>query len=101
MLRNWREGRGHDIKKGHPVAAAKSLGKGIGHAGKAVGEGTKVRSGKRHEQSRGKNVGRHCYNPEAINCFAGDSSTKPAPNPPRSPFLSQSVANQKGSSWSG
>jgi peptidoglycan hydrolase-like protein with peptidoglycan-binding domain len=32
---------GHDIKEGHPVAAAKAIGKGFGHAGKAVGEGTK------------------------------------------------------------
>lgn len=32
---------GHDIKEGHPVAAGKAFGKGVGHAGKAVGEGTK------------------------------------------------------------
>jgi peptidoglycan hydrolase-like protein with peptidoglycan-binding domain len=32
---------GHDIKEGHPVAAAKAVGKGVGHAGKAVAEGTK------------------------------------------------------------
>ena len=32
---------GHDIKGGHPVAAAKAIGKGFGHAGKAVAEGTK------------------------------------------------------------
>ena len=32
---------GHDIKGGHPVAAAKAMGKGFGHAGKAVAEGTK------------------------------------------------------------
>lgn len=32
---------GHDIKEGHPVAAAKAFGKGFGHAGKAVAEGTK------------------------------------------------------------
>jgi peptidoglycan hydrolase-like protein with peptidoglycan-binding domain len=32
---------GHDIAKGHPVAAAKAMGTGVGRAGKAVGEGTK------------------------------------------------------------
>jgi len=32
---------GHDIKKGHPIAATKAMGKGFGRAGKAVGEGTK------------------------------------------------------------
>ena len=32
---------GHDIKEGHPVAAAKALGKGVGRFGKKVGEGTK------------------------------------------------------------
>jgi peptidoglycan hydrolase-like protein with peptidoglycan-binding domain len=32
---------GHDIKQGHPIAAGKALGKGVGRAGKAVGEGTK------------------------------------------------------------
>jgi len=32
---------GHDIKEGHPVAAGKALGTGVGRAGKAVGEGTK------------------------------------------------------------
>jgi peptidoglycan hydrolase-like protein with peptidoglycan-binding domain len=32
---------GHDFKEGHPVAALKAIGKGFGHAGKAVGEGTK------------------------------------------------------------
>ena len=32
---------GHDVKEGHPIAAAKAFGKGFGHAGKAVGEGTK------------------------------------------------------------
>jgi lipid-binding SYLF domain-containing protein len=32
---------GHDIKEGHPVAAGKAFGKGVGRAGKAVGEGTK------------------------------------------------------------
>jgi peptidoglycan hydrolase-like protein with peptidoglycan-binding domain len=40
-LKNGAKAAGHDIKKGHPVAAAKALGKGIGRAGKAVGEGTK------------------------------------------------------------
>src|SRR5439155_14777418 len=30
----------HDIKEGHPIAAGKAMGKGIGRAGKAVGEGT-------------------------------------------------------------
>jgi len=32
---------GHDIAGGHPVAATKAMGKGIGHFGKKVGEGTK------------------------------------------------------------
>jgi peptidoglycan hydrolase-like protein with peptidoglycan-binding domain len=32
---------GHNIKEGHPLAAAKAFGKGFGHAGKAVAEGTK------------------------------------------------------------
>ena len=32
---------GHDIKEGHPVATAKAFGKGFGHAGKSVAEGTK------------------------------------------------------------
>jgi peptidoglycan hydrolase-like protein with peptidoglycan-binding domain len=32
---------GHDIKEGHPIAAGKAMGKGVGRAGKAVGEGTK------------------------------------------------------------
>ena len=32
---------GHNIKEGHPVAAAKSIGKGVGRFGKKVGEGTK------------------------------------------------------------
>jgi hypothetical protein len=32
---------GNDIKKGHPIAATKAMGKGFGRAGKAVGEGTK------------------------------------------------------------
>ena len=32
---------GHDIKEGHPVAAGKAFGTGVGRAGKAVGEGTK------------------------------------------------------------
>lgn len=32
---------GHDIASGHPVAAAKAIGTGVGRAGKKVGEGTK------------------------------------------------------------
>jgi peptidoglycan hydrolase-like protein with peptidoglycan-binding domain len=32
---------GHDITNGHPIGAVKALGKGFGHAGKAVAEGTK------------------------------------------------------------
>jgi len=40
-LKNGAKAAGHDIKKGHPVAAAKAMGKGVGRAGKAVGEGTK------------------------------------------------------------
>ncbi len=32
---------GHEIKEGHPIEAGKDLGKGVGHAAKAVGEGTK------------------------------------------------------------
>ena len=32
---------GHNIKEGHPIAAAKSLGKGVGRFGKKVGKGTK------------------------------------------------------------
>jgi peptidoglycan hydrolase-like protein with peptidoglycan-binding domain len=32
---------GHNFKEGHPLAAAKALGKGVGHAGKSVAEGTK------------------------------------------------------------
>ena len=32
---------GHNFKEGHPWAAAKALGKGFGHAGKSVAEGTK------------------------------------------------------------
>jgi peptidoglycan hydrolase-like protein with peptidoglycan-binding domain len=32
---------GHDIAGGHPVAATEAMGKGIGHFGKKVGEGTK------------------------------------------------------------
>ena len=32
---------GHNVKEGHPVAAAKAFGQGFGHAGKSVGEGTK------------------------------------------------------------
>jgi len=30
----------HDIKEGHPIAAGKAMGKGIGRASKAVAEGT-------------------------------------------------------------
>jgi peptidoglycan hydrolase-like protein with peptidoglycan-binding domain len=40
-LKNGAKAAGHDIKKGHPVAATKAMGKGIGRAGKEVGEGTK------------------------------------------------------------
>jgi peptidoglycan hydrolase-like protein with peptidoglycan-binding domain len=40
-LKNGAKAAGHNIKKGHSVAAAKAIGKGIGRAGKAVGEGTK------------------------------------------------------------
>ena len=32
---------GHDIAGGHPIAGAEAMGKGIGHFGKKVGEGTK------------------------------------------------------------
>src|SRR4051812_12743477 len=32
---------GHDIAGGHPIAATQAMGKGIGHFGKKVGEGTK------------------------------------------------------------
>jgi peptidoglycan hydrolase-like protein with peptidoglycan-binding domain len=32
---------GHDVVSGHPVAAAKAIGTGVGRAGKKVGEGTK------------------------------------------------------------
>jgi len=32
---------GYDLKERHPIAAAKAFGKGIGHASKAVAEGTK------------------------------------------------------------
>ena len=32
---------GHDIVGGHPIAATEAMGKGIGHFGKKVGEGTK------------------------------------------------------------
>ena len=32
---------GHDIAGGHPIAATEAIGKGIGHFGKKVGEGTK------------------------------------------------------------
>ena len=40
-LKNGAKAAGHNIKKGHPIAAAKAIGKGIGRAGKAAGEGTK------------------------------------------------------------
>jgi peptidoglycan hydrolase-like protein with peptidoglycan-binding domain len=40
-LKNGAKAAGHDIKKGHPVAATKAMGTGIGRAGKEVGEGTK------------------------------------------------------------
>ena len=40
-LKSGAKAAGHDIKEKHPVAAAKDMGKGIGEAGKAVGEGTK------------------------------------------------------------
>ena len=40
-LKNGAKAAGHNIKKGHPIAAAKAVGKGIGRAGKAAGEGTK------------------------------------------------------------
>lgn len=32
---------GHDIAGGHPIAATEAMGKGIGHFGKKVGEGSK------------------------------------------------------------
>lgn len=40
-LKSGAKAAGHAIKEKHPVAAAKDMGKGIGEAGKAVGEGTK------------------------------------------------------------
>ena len=40
-LKTGAKAAGQDIKEKHPVAAAKDMGKGIGEAGKAVGEGTK------------------------------------------------------------
>lgn len=40
-LKTGAKAAGRDIKEKHPVAAAKDMGKGIGEAGKAVGEGTK------------------------------------------------------------
>lgn len=40
-LKTGAKAAGHDIREKHPVAAAKDMGKGIGEAGKAVGEGTK------------------------------------------------------------
>ncbi len=33
---------GHDIVQGHPIAAGKAMGTGVGRAGKAVGQGTKA-----------------------------------------------------------
>lgn len=38
---NGAKAAGHDIKEGHPLAAAKAFGKGVGHASKSVAEGTK------------------------------------------------------------
>lgn len=38
---NGAKAAGHNFKEGHPLAAAKSLGKGFGHASKSVAEGTK------------------------------------------------------------
>ena len=32
----------HDIKEGHPIAASKAMGKGVGRAGKAIGESTEA-----------------------------------------------------------
>lgn len=40
-LGNGAKAAGHDLKERHPIAAAKALGKGIGHASKSVAEGTK------------------------------------------------------------
>ena len=40
-LGNGTKAAGHDLKERHPIAAAKAFGKGIGHASKAVAEGTK------------------------------------------------------------
>jgi len=40
-LKSGAKAAGHDLKGKHPIAAAKDMGKGIGEAGKAVGEGTK------------------------------------------------------------
>jgi peptidoglycan hydrolase-like protein with peptidoglycan-binding domain len=33
---------GHDVVEGHPIAAGKAMGTGVGRAGKAVGQGTKA-----------------------------------------------------------
>ena len=33
---------GHDLKEGHPLAAGKAMGKGVGRFGKKVGQGTKA-----------------------------------------------------------
>ena len=40
-MKNGAKAAGHNIKKGHPIAAAKAISKGIGRAVKAAGEGTK------------------------------------------------------------
>ena len=40
-LGNGAKAAGHDLKERHPIAAAKAFGKGVGHASKAVAEGTK------------------------------------------------------------
>ena len=39
---NGAKAAGHDLKERHPIAAAKAFGKGVGHASKAVAEGTKA-----------------------------------------------------------
>ena len=33
---------GHNVKEGHPIAATKAMGKGIGRFGKKIGQGTKA-----------------------------------------------------------
>ena len=45
---------GHDIKEGHPVAAGKAFGTGVGRAGKAVGEGTKSSASGAAQKAVGK-----------------------------------------------